>query len=148
MILLTSQIKLPMKNVLFLVMILSSVMSIVSCTQTDENRKSMGASLHNATDSKTVVYKGVVTIGHEVSSFLIEGDKDYWLTDETQDVYKEYDKLLENTDSPYMPVYAELKGKKSPKATDGFAAEYDGVFEVTEVIKMERIGKLEDQENR
>jgi hypothetical protein len=37
------------------------------------------------------------------------------------------------TGKPYQPIYVEVSGMEEPKATDGFAADYDGIYRFTRV---------------
>ena len=64
------------------------------------------------------------------------------LTKQQKEIEEKYNKLTKGKPA-YTPVYAELKGIKLPVAKDGFASEYDGVFEVTEVIVLGSSENLE-----
>lgn len=125
-----------MKNVQFSMLILACLLSFAACKNGDATEPKIGTSIQKALSSP--VYKGEITIGVEVSVFVTEG-KEYWLEDETGEIQNRYVEVLGNGQAPYTPIYAELKGKKLPKAEDGFAADYDGVFEISEIVKLEKI---------
>ena len=127
-----------MKNVRFLTVILVCLVSISSCKNGDVDEAKIGASIEKAISSP--IYAGEITIGVEVSVFVTEG-KEYWLEDETGEIQKRYVDVLGNGQAPYTPIYAELKGEKLPKAEDGFAADYDGVFKASEIVKLEKISQ-------
>jgi hypothetical protein len=44
---------------------------------------------------------------------------------------------MDLTNKPYQQVFVSFRGKRLPKAKDGFAADYSGQFKVTEVIKLQ-----------
>lgn len=80
--------------------------------------------------------KGELVIGHEVRAFRAEGDStDYWVTDETEELIRKYDELTQGTKNG-TPVYVELEVIDMGKADDGFAADYDGVYQVMKINRM------------
>ncbi len=82
--------------------------------------------------------KGTLVIGHEVRSFVKEGDSlDYWIDDETGNLMRKYDELTKGTKNG-TPVYAELEIIDMGKADEGFAAEYTGVYKVVKVVNIEK----------
>ena len=79
--------------------------------------------------------KGTLILGHEVRSFKAEGDTlEYWVTDSTGTLEASYQKTVGDGAEPYTPVYVELKVRDQGKATDGFALDYDGVYQVEEIV--------------
>lgn len=85
---------------------------------------------------KSFVVKGQLVIGHEVRSFVPEGDSiGYWIYDESDELYQRYDELTKGTKNG-KPVSAELEVVDMGKADDGFAAEYTSVYEVVKVLSM------------
>ena len=81
------------------------------------------------------VVGGKLTLGHEVREFIPCGSSaSYWLQAEPSLLSllgSRYDDLSE---SPYDPVYAELSGTfDSIVPNSGFAADYDGVFELDHI---------------
>lgn len=40
------------------------------------------------------------------------------------------------TNEPYQPVFVEVRGRRSNKPAEGFAAEYDGYFEIDTVLSV------------
>lgn len=82
--------------------------------------------------------KGTLIIGHEVRSFVKEGDSvNYWINDETGDLIRKYDNLTKGTKNG-TPVYAELEVIDMGKASEGFAAEYAGVYKVLKIINIKK----------
>lgn len=83
------------------------------------------------------VVSGSLTMGHEVRSFIQNGqDKEYWIIDKSGDLYEQYMHVAPLEQGAYIPVSAELKVKELPKMEDGFGAEYDGTYEVIEIISL------------
>ena len=99
--------------------------------------------------SITFTVKGKLVIGHEVRSFIAEGDTtSYWIIDDSRTLKEEYEKkdpvavaekTIGNNPEPYTPVYAELKVIDTGKSNEGFAAEYAGVYHVKEVLNISPI---------
>ena len=84
--------------------------------------------------------EGKLVIGHEVRSFIAEGDTtSYWIIDDSGTLKEEYEKTIGNNSEPYTPVYAELKVIDTGKSNEGFAAEYAGVYHVKEVLNISPI---------
>ncbi len=83
------------------------------------------------------VVKGTLVWGHEARSFKAEGDSlEYWVDDHTGVLEKDYQATVGAGAQPYTPVYVELKVRDMGKAADGFALDYDGVYQVEEVISI------------
>lgn len=90
------------------------------------------------TDDSISVVTGKLVIGHEVRSFVMEGDSvEYWFIDRSGAVQQEYERVVPDGIKKYTPVRVEMKVKYLGKSNEGFAAEYDGVYEVLELLKME-----------
>lgn len=90
-----------------------------------------------AIDSISVI-TGKLVIGHEVRSFIIDGDStEYWFIDRSGKVQQEYERVVPEGIKSYTPVRVEMKVKYLGKSEEGFAAEYDGVYEILELLKME-----------
>lgn len=86
-----------------------------------------------------VTCSGRLVMGHEAYSFTPDGDTlAYWVVDRSGELKKRYEAALPEGAEPYTPVSAELKVKLMGSSDEGFAAEYDGVVEVQEII---RVGK-------
>ncbi len=86
------------------------------------------------------VVKGTLIWGHEVRSFKADGDSlEYWVADSTGALKNDYEKTVGNGAKPYTPVYVELKVRDMGKPTDGFALDYDGVYQVEEIITVKPI---------
>ena len=87
-------------------------------------------------DSTQVLYNlsGEVRIGHEVRSFRPENsDKEYWLVDKTGTLTEIYDRKTGGQKNG-KPLQMMLKLEYNGKWDDGFAADYDGVYFVREVL--------------
>lgn len=83
------------------------------------------------------VVSGTLTMGHEVRAFVETGqDKEYWIIDKSGGLYKQYLQIAPIEQGAYIPINAELKVKELPKMEDGFGAEYDGTYEVLEIISL------------
>ena len=83
------------------------------------------------------VVSGTLTMGHEVRSFIQNGqDKEYWIIDKSGDLYEQYTQIAPVEQGAYVPVIAELKVKELPKIEEGFGAEYYGTYEVIEIISL------------
>lgn len=76
------------------------------------------------------VVKGEVVIGHEVRSFVAEGDTvAYWIIDKTGELLSRYDSLTGGMKNG-KPVQAVLRIENVGKVDDGFAADYPAVYHV------------------
>lgn len=87
-------------------------------------------------DSTQVLYNlsGEIRIGHEVRSFRPENsDKEYWLVDKTGTLTEIYDRKTGGQKNG-KPLQMMLKLEYNGKWDDGFAADYDGVYFVREVL--------------
>lgn len=90
----------------------------------------------NVSEMQTKRVEGRLIIGHEVYSFVADGDTaDYWVIDKSGELEKQYDELTKGQKNG-TPVHAVLEVKDMGKSDEGFAAEYDGVLHVTEVCKL------------
>ena len=128
------------------------MLGLCACTG---NQKSGNAQDGNATDSvrieaatpagtenlqedSLVTLSGMVRLGHEVRSFQPENsDKEFWIVDKSGQLEEKYNKLTGGNNNG-KPVKATLKLKYDGQWEDGFAAEYDGVYLVSEVIQLEK----------
>lgn len=89
-----------------------------------------------AQQKETISVKGELIIAHEVRSFVADGDTVcYWVIDKTGELYKQYDELTKGQKNG-VPVHAELEVRDMGKSQEGFAAEYDGVYEVVKIDKL------------
>ena len=86
-------------------------------------------------DSISIPAKSFVVEGLLVIGFTADGDTlMYWVTDTTGMLQKRYYQTVGEGAQPYTPVRASLQVVDCGKATDGFAAEYDGLYRVEQVI--------------
>lgn len=87
-------------------------------------------------DRKAFTVKGELIIGHEVRSFVQEGEAAaYWIVDETRELMQKYDEITGGTKNG-MPVHAELEVVDAGKAKDGFAADYAGVYRILKINRL------------
>jgi uncharacterized protein YecT (DUF1311 family) len=78
---------------------------------------------------------GHYAFGHEVESFQPCGSGlAYWVVGSSDVLDLLHSEHAARVDEPYEPVYAALRAVSQPPASDGFAADYDGLIRVTEVV--------------
>ena len=78
--------------------------------------------------------RGHYTWGHEVRSFTPCGStKSFWVVGELGLLQQLRAASEHSGTKPYQPIYIEVSGSPEAKASDGFAADYDGVYRFTEV---------------
>ncbi len=91
--------------------------------------------VENHVDSLKTV-EGTLTIGHEIRSFVADGDSTaYWIVDRTNKLYPAYDTLTGGVKNG-IPVHVKLQIQDIGKSEEGFAADYAGVYLVKEIIQM------------
>ena len=75
--------------------------------------------------------------GHEVETFRpCASEQTFWVVGDNallQPLRNKAAELAEAKGQPYQSVYLEASGMPEGKATDGFAADYDGVYRLTAV---------------
>lgn len=82
--------------------------------------------------------RGRVVLAHEVRVFTPAGDTtEYWIIDRSGRLAAEYDRVTGGSKNG-LPVDAELKLRYKGPSDEGFAAEYEGVFEVVEILSVTR----------
>jgi putative lipoprotein len=75
--------------------------------------------------------------GGEVNVFTPCGSaQDYWVTADPEVLRVLRAQYTSFQLPPYAPVFAELRGTVGPVLDCGFCQEYDGSFEVTELVRM------------
>jgi hypothetical protein len=81
--------------------------------------------------------------GHEVEAFHPCGSKQaFWVVGDAallQPLRDKVTKVSHDQGKPYVPIYVEASGVVEKKATDGFAADYDGVYRITAVQVVDSI---------
>ncbi len=85
---------------------------------------------------KNKSYRGVYTWGAEVETFApCGGKKSYWVSGNSKLLEKLKNEHQKVTTKPYQGIDVTLVGTidTSKKDLDGFAAEYDGVFNLTSI---------------
>lgn len=84
-------------------------------------------------DTKEV--QGILTIGHEVRSFRdYKTNKEYWIIDRSGTLLPKYYQEVGPNAVIYQPIFAVLKVTETAKPQDGFGSEYDGCYELQEII--------------
>ena len=113
-----------MKNIC---LILLSLIIITSCTD------------------KIKEIEGTIRLGHEVRAFTDNQDKkEYWLIDKSGNLEKAYQKAIGSNMMNYRSVKAKLTVQDLGKIKEGFAAEYDGTYEVQKIISLTPISKTKE----
>lgn len=92
-----------------------------------------GIQLEESVVKEMLTVKGRLVIGHEVRSFVAEGDSaDHWIVDKAGELTRRYDELTGGVKNG-TPVYVELEVLDLGPSDEGFAASYDGVYQVVTV---------------
>ena len=82
-------------------------------------------------------FRGHYSWGHEVRSFRPCGsDQAFWVVGDAavlEPLREKAASVSQAQGRPYVPIYVEASGVVEGKATDGFAADYDGVYRFTAV---------------
>jgi hypothetical protein len=103
------------------------------------NEASQNEGGKTSSEQKSNSLKGYLTLGHEVRTFKPCGsNKTFWVTDKTGKLQELYSKLTVGK-KPYTPIFTEIEVKDKGKAKEGFPAEYEGVYEVVNVLKARNI---------
>lgn len=93
-----------------------------------------------ATTSDSSQLRGYYTWGHEVRVFQPCGSSQaFWVTGDAAlltPLQEQSDALAKAHGKPYQPVYVEAVAVMQGKATEGFAAAYDGVYRLVSVQKV------------
>lgn len=90
-------------------------------------------------DATTSVTKGSYMYGSEVSSFQPCGSQqELWVIGDETITHELHNDYMEMVEKPYEQVFVRFRGHQLEKASEGFAADYDGQFKVTEVVTMQK----------
>ena len=82
-------------------------------------------------------WEGLYTYGHEVNSFHPCGSsQDYWISTSPSINRQLRDFVIQHTTEAYQPVYLRLRGQLSMEKGDGFAADYDGLMHIQEMVTL------------
>ncbi len=88
--------------------------------------------------------KGLCVVGNEVQTFIPCGSKKvYWIQADQESLDAFQVAIAEFTDEPYEPFAAEIYGRLSDQAGDGFAADYDGRVFVEGVVEVAPASELD-----
>ena len=116
-------------------------LSVASCGH--QISKSADSEAHKtdnkARDSASLNYQhhGLYVFGLEVNSITLCGQKSaYWVVAEepVQARLQQHHQAL--TNKPYQAAYIRFNGRLLDKASDGFAADYDGQMAIDELVSI------------
>lgn len=100
----------------------------------------------NDNTKKVETLKGHVVWGHEVRTFKPCGsNQTFWVADDSGKLKDAYHEFTLKDKEVYQSIYAELEVEYKGKASEGFPANYDGVYEVLN-IKETRAAQDDDCE--
>lgn len=86
------------------------------------------------------VWKGYYAHGPRARTFRPCGSKQvYWVVGENALLHKLRTEHAHETAAPYQAAYAELRGTVSKEKRSGRAAQYDGVFQVEEMVTLRAV---------
>lgn len=101
---------------------------LVACT-------SQTPSVH--TDSKAFETEGTLVIAHEVRSFKPAGSSfEFWVVDKTGELYDRYDAITHGIKNG-TPVQVKMMVTDRGPSKEGFARDYDSVYEVVDILSMQ-----------
>ena len=121
-------------TVLFVV---SAGLWLAACRPAAQKQEGSVQQETSAVSDSVVTCSGRLVMGHEAYSFTPDGDTlSYWVVDRSGELKKRYEEALPADAKPYTPVSAELKVKMMGPSSEGFAADYDGVVEVLQIIRV------------
>lgn len=82
--------------------------------------------------------RGRYTWGHEVNTIQRCDSKDiYWVRCDQPMAARLRAFVEQHTDHPYTSVYIEFRGQLLDERPDGFAANYDGVFKMEDILSLQ-----------
>jgi hypothetical protein len=97
------------------------------------------ADSQSRTDVEGRALIGHYIYGHEVNSFQPCSKKEvFWVKGSNELLEFMARKYSEHATQPYDEVYVEIIGNFESKATDGFAADYDGQIHVMKMVLMKK----------
>ncbi len=121
-------------TVLFVV---SAGLWLAACRPAAQKQEGSVQQETSAVSDSVVTCSGRLVMGHEAYSFTPDSDTlSYWVVDRSGELKKRYEEALPADAEPYTPVSAELKVKMMGPSSEGFAADYDGVVEIQEIIRV------------
>ena len=83
-------------------------------------------------------YAGIYTWGHEVHAFAPCNDShEYWVIGSSSVLDPLIATYNDLTGDPYEAIYVRVHGEPAGHATDGFPADYDGLFEIRRVLEVQ-----------
>lgn len=116
--------------------IVSAGLCLAACRPAAQ-RQEVDVQETSAVSDSVITCSGRLVMGHEACSFTPDGDTlSYWVVDRSGELEKRYEEVLPADAEPYTPVSAKLKVKKTGPSSEGFAADYDGVVEVQQIIRV------------
>ncbi len=95
----------------------------------------LGCAMHY--DTKEV--QGILTMGHEVRVFRdFYDNREYWIIDKSGILMKKYQEIIGSSLTRYQPVHALLDVVNCTEPQEGFGSEYEGCYEVKEIISLSK----------
>ena len=117
--------------------VVSAGLWLAACRPAAQKQEGSVQQETSAVSDSVVTCSGRLVMGHEAYSFTPDGDTlSYWVVDRSGELKKRYEEALPADAKPYTPVSAELKVKMMGPSSEGFAADYDGVVEVLQIIRV------------
>lgn len=90
-------------------------------------------------DTEGQALLGHYIVGHEANSFQPCGEESvYWVVGSREILGSMTEQYNNLTTKPYDEVFVKISGVFLKKATDGFAADYDGQIRVTKLFFMKK----------
>ncbi len=90
-------------------------------------------------DQSSKKVTGILIMGHEVRAFREQGsDKEFWIIDKSGILMKKYQEIIGSSVINYEKVDARLEVINCTQPQDGFGAEYDGCYEVKNIISLKK----------
>lgn len=131
-----------MKNRDVVMLLFLSVAMMACQSKTSKQSAEPGQVAVEQNVDNAVWQKGKLVIGHEVRTFVAEGDSvAHWIVDKSGSLVQEYDRLTGKQSKAGELIWAELKVRDTGKKGDGFAREYASVYQVEEVGTLSSLDK-------
>ena len=129
-----------MKNIIVL-LCLTCIIAIGCNLNNKNNKENINTATSVALSDNQIppiLYKGAMALGHEAEYFVdCETKEEWWVIYENRDeLQKKYQDITMESSNPFDEIYAEIKGYLEDAPEDGFAAEYDKILKIVEVVHL------------
>ena len=113
-----------------------ALISIPEDKRTSENWLYLGNILHDTqkNDDALYMYSQALIVNPKNYKALYNTANIYLEQDKIDDAIAEYKKAINGDIMKYQPLQAKLRVKDLGKQEDGFAADYDGTYEVKDIL--------------